>query len=305
MEPKLREYIENLFVSAPQSRQSYELREEIIRNTIERYHDLLSEGKSEGEAYNLAIAGIGDINELIEALGGEPIEETVYSDEQLAVVKNRKTIFTTIAVALYILCVTPCIFFDAIGIESMGVATMFLMVSTATALLVFSHMTRYLPVMSDEREIESLKKKAYLRAAAIGMYISCPVPAIIFDDSGFSSISPIFVILIIAAATVMIIFSRRDRIYKRADDTMVESFKEWSSTKQEMSLLYKILVAILWVTVSTIYIIITLHGIFYYSIAVGSVSWIIFLVAVALQNLMKAIFDYVEVTKCENQQETE
>lgn len=110
MEPKLRDYIENLFATAPNTKQAYELKEEIIRNTIDRYHDLLSEGKSEGEAYNLAIAGIGDINELLEALGGNPIAENAMTDEQNAAIRSRNSIFTGIAVALYILCVTPCIY---------------------------------------------------------------------------------------------------------------------------------------------------------------------------------------------------
>lgn len=37
MEPKLRDYVENLFAHAPRTKQSYELKEEIIRNTIDRY----------------------------------------------------------------------------------------------------------------------------------------------------------------------------------------------------------------------------------------------------------------------------
>lgn len=55
MEPKLRDYIENLFATAPNTKQSYELKEEIIRNTIERYHDLLADGKSEGGLITLQL----------------------------------------------------------------------------------------------------------------------------------------------------------------------------------------------------------------------------------------------------------
>lgn len=66
MEPKLRQYIEGLFAGAPNTKQACELKEEIIRNTIERYHDLIAEGKDSQQAYDLAVEGIGDINELLE-----------------------------------------------------------------------------------------------------------------------------------------------------------------------------------------------------------------------------------------------
>ncbi len=297
MEPKLRDYVENLFAHAPRTKQAYELKEEIIRNTIDRYHDLVAEGKSEGEAYNLAIAGIGDINELLEALGAEPLSEKQYSDEQLDAIKNRSTIFRVIAVALYILCVTPVIFlseidFGNLNLENFGVILMFFMISTATGLLIYGSMTKFVPTM-DEVTAKKLKNKATLRAVAVGLYISCPTPCIILDNSPLVNISPVFMFLIVAAATVMIILSKTDKSYRKADDTMVESFKEFNGRKKKTSALYKILVAILWVTTSLIYIWLTIAT----GLITVSVTWILFLVAVAVQNLMKAIFDYVEASK--------
>ena len=47
------------------------MKEEILQNLTEKYNDLLSDGKSEVAAYNIAVAGIGDISELIEELKRE------------------------------------------------------------------------------------------------------------------------------------------------------------------------------------------------------------------------------------------
>lgn len=293
MEPKLREYIEKLFESAPRTRQSYELREEIIRNTIERYHDLLADGKSEGEAYNLAIAGIGDINELIEALGGEAVKADAYSDEQKQTVKNRQSLFTGIAVALYILCVTPCIILSATPLVEISPVFMFLMISTATGLLIYSSKTKFLPLEEDSQKASKIRTNALLRAIAVGGYISCVTPCILLASTSLVEISPVFMFLIIALSTVIIVFTRDKASYTRADDTMVESFKEFNGKKRTTSALYKTLVAILWVTTSVLYIILTIATGVYTVV----VTWIIFLVAVAVQNLMKAIFDYVEVSK--------
>lgn len=293
MEPRLRDYVENLFATAPRTKQAYELKEEIIRNTIERYHDLIADGKSEGEAYNLAIAGIGDINELLEALGAEPVSEQKYTDEQLAAINSRSSIFKGIAVALYILCVTPNIFLSMTPLINIAPAFMFFMVSIATGLLIYGKRTKYTPVMDNHDEVVKIKRKAIIKATAIGMYISCVTPCILLAQTSLVNISPVFMFLLIAGATVMVVVSKNRNTYEKTDETMVENFKEWNSRKKSTSALYKILVAILWVTTSFVYIFITTVSGFF-GVAV---TWIIFLVAAALQNLMRAVFDYVEAKK--------
>lgn len=295
MEPKLREYVEKLFSSAPKTKQAYELKEEIICNVIERYHDLIAEGKTEGDAYNQAIAGIGDINELIQELGGEPkYTENSYTDEQMATIKSRHSVFKGIAVALYILCVTPNILFGMISsLEALGPTLMFLMISVATGLLIYGRMTQYFPVITDENEKSKIRFTAITRAVAVGMYISCVTPCIALGVTPLATISPIFMFMMIAGATVLIIFSARKDAYTKTDDTMVENFKEWNGKKKSTSALYRILVAILWVTTSFVYLYIT----FITGFATATVTWIIFIVAVAVQNLMRAIFDYVEAEK--------
>lgn len=298
MEPKLRDYIEYLFSNAPRTKQAYELKEEIIRNTIERYHDLIADGKSEGEAYNLAIAGIGDINELLEELGADPIEEGTCTDEQLAQIKSRSTVFRTIAVALYILCVTPCIFFEMFGWASFGAIMMFFMISAATGLLIYNSSTKYLLLENDPAVIKNTKTKAIMKAVAVGLYISCPTPPIFADLLNINSgIGVLGLFIFIAAATALLILSKSFNTYSKTDDTMVENFKEFNSRKKQTSAIYKILVAILWVTISIAYIIITIVGIQTVSIAIAAISWIIFILGTALQQLMKAIFDYVEASK--------
>ena len=291
MEPKLREYVERLFLSAPKTHQAYELKEEIIKNTIERYHDLIAEGKSESEAYNLAIRGIGDINELIEALGGDVQETPAYTDEEFYQIKNRMSVFKAIAIALYILCFTPCILLSGTPlIEDIAPAFMFFMISIATGLLIYGKKTKYVICEKDTAKASTIKKKALMRATAVGMYISCVTPCILLASTPLVEISPVFMFMMIALATVIIVLSKDNDTYTKADDTMVENFKEFNGRKKHTSSLYKLLVAILWITTSIVYV--------YLTIATGLVTvvvtWIVFLVAVAIQNLMKAIFDYVE-----------
>lgn len=69
MRERLIEYIDGLFSGAALNMRNAEIKEEILQNTLEHYDDLLSEGKSEQEAYDTVIQGIGDVRPLVEPDG--------------------------------------------------------------------------------------------------------------------------------------------------------------------------------------------------------------------------------------------
>ncbi len=62
MREQLIQYVELLFAGAPHAE---EIKQEILQNTLDRYDDLVAQGKSPEAAYRLAISGIGDINEIL------------------------------------------------------------------------------------------------------------------------------------------------------------------------------------------------------------------------------------------------
>lgn len=74
MKQNIRAHVQSLFRGAALTMQNAELKEEILQNTLEHYEDLLAEGKSEQEACELAIAGIGDVSQLIEREDAEEAE---------------------------------------------------------------------------------------------------------------------------------------------------------------------------------------------------------------------------------------
>lgn len=295
MEPKLRAYIENLFSSAPHTKQAYELREEIIRNTIERFHDLLDDGKSEGDAFNLAIAGIGDINELLNELGAVPNNAEFFNNNVQNPIKGRITIFRTIAVIMYILCVSPILFCDAVDLNvSIGVCAMFLMISTATALLIYSNITKLLPIETNLSKRKQLQTFALLRACAVGGYISCAVPVIFFSEIYAETVGVILLFVVLAASTAAIILSSIFFPTKNTSGTMVESYNNPADRELKTQKAYRALTAVLWTVASFVYLFITIYGIVNISYKVGLVTWVIFIIAFAMQRLMRAIFDYLE-----------
>lgn len=76
MHSRLRIYVESLFDGVKRTREVVELREEILQNVIDKYEDLIREGKSEEDAYHTAISGIGDINDLLRSMGMDVQEKS-------------------------------------------------------------------------------------------------------------------------------------------------------------------------------------------------------------------------------------
>ena len=89
MKQKLTEYVDALFRSAALTVRNAELKEEILQNTLEKYDDLIADGKTPDEAYRAAVDGIGDISGLIEpaCVPPRPPEETAVS-----VAKGEKSV---------------------------------------------------------------------------------------------------------------------------------------------------------------------------------------------------------------------
>lgn len=69
-----------------------EIKEEILQNTIDRYNDLKAGGKSDEAAYNIAIAGIGDVDYLIDSIIA-PVASSGYSREEIRKNQNKRTRF--------------------------------------------------------------------------------------------------------------------------------------------------------------------------------------------------------------------
>jgi hypothetical protein len=129
MREKLLTYIDCLFAGAPNTPQTAEIKTEILQNTLDRYDDLIAEGKTPEAAYSLAVSGIGDISEILSG-GAAPNPRPA----QTAAPENAnfiRKLMTGIAVGLYILCVAPCIILQ----DEKGVVGMFGMIALATVLL--------------------------------------------------------------------------------------------------------------------------------------------------------------------------
>jgi len=214
MDAKIRAYIDELFSETTPSRKAIELKEEMIQNLTEKYNDLLAEGKSPEASYNIVIAGIGDIGDLLKDL-----EKDAAHPETLAASRRKSALLTSIAVMMYIVSVVPLIVLGAFGRSDaapiIGVVIMFFLIAGATGILIYNDMTK---------------------------------PKI------------------------------------RREDTMVAEFRQWQAASRQERALRSAISAALWAIAAATYFIVSFLTGYWH------MTWLIFLIAVAVQAAINAVF---------------
>lgn len=147
MEYKIREYMDQLFESAPHTQRAYELKIELTQNLIEKYYALVGEGKSPEDAYSLTVMSIGDVRELFAQLEddeqGNPVPPPVYYPQPQP--NQKRALVRVAAVMLFVLSVVPPILFGELfggfGGEVLGPVGMFVMIAIGVGLLVYDKYT--------------------------------------------------------------------------------------------------------------------------------------------------------------------
>ncbi|MFV0394063.1 MAG: permease prefix domain 1-containing protein [Coprobacillaceae bacterium] len=134
MNDELRKYLDKLFEDAPKTRASYELKEELLANSTEKYSDLVESGIPEGEALHIVMDSIGDIEQLFETM------ETTEKKEAIEVNLKKKALFRTTAIGLYILGFILAIIVDEVApvrYDFLGGVSILVMAAIATCILVY------------------------------------------------------------------------------------------------------------------------------------------------------------------------
>jgi len=151
---KIRMYVEELFLPAPKSHRTIELKEELIANLHDRYDDLVSNGNSEEFAYDLVISGIGDVSELIHSLQDKYVLDPDAMERQ----RKKSALTISISIGLYILSVIPIIVLSVYGRPIAGLTIMLVMVAAATSLLIYNSISKPKHEKEQDNMVEDFKE---------------------------------------------------------------------------------------------------------------------------------------------------
>lgn len=144
--------------------------------------------------------------------------------------------------------------------------------------------------IKETKEISDKKKYARNIAIAVMMYILCPVSVILSDVWGNETLGIVIMFVLIAAATGLIIYTNMSRPkYNKQDDTIVEEFKEWQSTKSSNYRAYKSIKSAITSITVVVYLLVSFLTFQWW------ITWVIFLIGGAVEKAVKAYFEMKEI----------
>ena len=153
--------------------------------------------------------------------------------------------------------------------------------------------------IEEREEIERYRRRAgIMNSVAVAMYIVCGIPVVLFgslsgvffggNDEIGGTVGVVLMMLIIAAATaIMIIKSSIKPLCLRGvdlDDDEVKKEKKKKVKKQRHPML-KVISGVLWPLTVIVYLVVSI------STGAWHLTWIIFLISTAIENVTEAIFE--------------
>ena len=135
MRNQLVTYVNLLFAGSPGAE---DIKEEILQNTLDRYDDLIAQGRTPEAAYSLSISGIGDLSEILGGHAAPADSSAPAAPAESESVRGKRRFLRGVAVALYIACPVPLFLLQ----NEWGLCLLLLLVAAATALMVFAGKSR-------------------------------------------------------------------------------------------------------------------------------------------------------------------
>lgn len=268
MREQLIQYVSLLFAGAENCEDT---RQEILQNTLDRYDDLIAQGKSEEAAYRLAITGIGDINEI---LGRKDTVLPAMPVEREETDTAFKKLLRAIAVGLYILCPLPLIVLSELGMDTFGLCGLLCFVAVATVLMILGAKKQDSPEKEDSDEPKSEMGKSVsslIWAIGLAAYL-----VLSFLTGAWHITWVIFPILGAVNALVCAMIPAENPTALRRN----------SSLKKGIN-------SMIWAIGLALYFIISFATMAWY------ITWLIFPIAGAVQGLVLAILDLKEAVNNE------
>ena len=273
MRDQLIQYVSLLFAGAENCEDT---KQEILQNTLDRYDDLIAEGKPEEAAYRLAITGIGDVSEILGRNDTVPaaVPETKKSTDNDTLTKK---LLRAIAVGLYILCPLPLIVLSELGMDTFGLCGLLCFVAVATVLMILGSKKGDAPSHAEKNDEDEPKSELGKSISSLIWAIGLAVYLILSFLTGAWHITwVIFPILGAVNALVCALIPAENPTALRRN----------SSLKKGIN-------SMIWAIGLALYFIIS------FATMAWHITWLIFPIIGAVQGLVRAILDLKEAVNNE------
>lgn len=131
------------------------------------------------------------------------------------------------------------------------------------------------------------KKSALLVSVAVGLFILSPSCIFVSSWLNLSNELALFLLFAcVAAGVALLIYNSMTTVeYTKADETMVEEFREWKVQKSQKKTLRSNLSVVLWPLILISYFIISFKTQAWY------ITWVVFIAGVMIEGIISIIFD--------------
>ncbi|MDS0528427.1 permease prefix domain 1-containing protein [Clostridium sp. SHJSY1] len=156
MYERFRQKLDELFENAPETHRARELKEELLANLMDKYNDLISNGKAEEDAFNIAVSSIGDVDELINGLK----EKDEFNYEEMKRRSKKSAFIISISIGIYIMSVVVMIMLSEVLMvdENIAACIMLTMDAVATCLIIYNSVSRPKYLKADSTIVEEFKE---------------------------------------------------------------------------------------------------------------------------------------------------
>ena len=275
MREQLIQYVELLFAGA---RDCEDIKQEILQNTLDRYDDLIAQGKVPEAAYRLAITGIGDVNEILGTSGpGIAVSQKAAVTDEGDTAKKK--LLRAIAVGMYIISMLPLIVLGDMGMDTIGLCGTLAIVAVATVLIMLG--AKKDPQNEQRKKEESPKSELCKSLSSVIWAVGLGVYFLVSFSTGYWHMTwTIFPIL--AALDSLITAIVRNQEALQSDGTQPSEQK-----------VRKTIGKLIWAAGLAVY--------FIFSFATNAwyMTWLIFPITGAVQGLTMAVIDLKEAMKHE------
>lgn len=314
----IRNYIDNMFLGLPQTDDVIRAKNELLAMMEDKYNELKNSGKTENEAIGIVISEFGNLDELGDTLGIKQalenktaIPSIPYEEAKNYIEDSRATAPKT-ALGVFLCIISPITLLLLIGLRELnfvnvkeelliaaGLVVLISLVATGVSYFIrfSSKLERYDYLKFDlfeldyktEQMVRSIQKQdeqPYKSAVSISVvcYILSALPIIItpliFEVEGWSVISVVVTLIIVALSTFNII--NKSGAYEACNVLLQQ---DDYTVKNKSNKTYQAVSKVYWCVIVAVYL-----G---YSFITNNwaMSWIIWPVAGVLFGAIKAIID--------------
>ena len=173
MEEKIQNYVNGVFRDVPKSERAETIRSEILQNLLDKYRDLKKEGRSDEDAYAIAISSGGDLSGIVADLNGENVKYSYTYEKQFEKMYDKQYKREKKKCAAFSSCLWPitvCLYFlISFLIPGMWGTSWIIFIVAAAVNSLFAYFTFQ---SNQKKKSEALKSTIWVGIVALYLILS-------------------------------------------------------------------------------------------------------------------------------------